>query len=294
MQAIKEMAKKTDDGDRWAAYQKSLSKSDDADILVSAWTATKAALLNLGAPRSDRLLTEEVAVLCERGKRQMSDVLRDDFRSRDEFKYGVDYRSLSIKRPRVNPGTGEVGLKARDVWAYRRDAVWPKWWEAYTERVGGTRAEVAEKRWQHSKKERLLAKRAEYLAELNAIDAELAGICAFIDRTTRSLNGVVRDRQPFIVSRTGQILDHAWLPIDTADEIAAELIDGAFVEELTLDDALHLSWVDLARWDTWRAVWDQTMTNASVALSKQRALDRAARTESPDFSKSELRGKVRS
>jgi len=294
MQAIKVMAENAEDPDRWKAHQKKLSASDDADVLVSAWTATKNALLNVGAPRCNELLTEEVAVLCERGKRQMSDVLRKEFRNRDEFKFGVDYCKVPVERARVNPNSGKAISRTEEVWAYRRGAVWPKWWDAYTERVGGTRAEVAEKRWSHSKAERLLAKRAEHLAAVRAIEDELAGVCAFVERTTRSLNGVAHDPQPFIVSRTGQILDHAWLPIDTADEIAVQLSDGAFIEEMTLDDALHRSWVELARWDTWRAVWDQAMTNASVALNKQRAIDRAARTESPDFSKSELRGKVRS
>lgn len=283
MQAIKVMVENAEDPDRWKAHQKKLSASDDADVLVSAWTATKNALLNVGAPRCNELLTEEVAVLCERGKRQMSDVLRKEFRDIDEFKLGVDYNKVEVIRARVNPNSGEDISKTEKVWGYRRGAVWPKWWEAYTERVGGTRAEVAEKRWSHSKAERLLAKRAEHLAAVRAIEDELAGVCAFVDRTTRSLSGVTRDPQPFIVSRNGQVIDHAWLPIDTADEIVAHLNDGAFVEEMTLDEALHRSWVELARWDTWRAVWDQAMTNASVALNKQRALDRATRTASFDL-----------
>jgi hypothetical protein len=283
MQAIKVMAEKAADPDVWKAYQKRLSASDDADLLVSAWAATKTALLNVGAPRCNELLTEEVAVLCERGKRQMSDVLRKEFQARNEFKLGVDYQRIPVERARVNPNSGKAISKTEKVWAYRRGAVWPGWWEAYMNRVGGTRAEVAEKRWSHSKAERLLAKRAEHLAAVRAIEDELAGVCAFVDRTTQSLSGVTRDPQPFIVSRTGQVIDHAWLPIDTADEIVAHLDDGAFIEEMTLDDALHRSWVELARWDTWRALWDQTMTNASVALDKQRALDRETRTASFDL-----------
>ena len=294
MQAIKVMAETAADPDRWKAYQMKLSASDDADVLVLAWGATKSALLNVGAPRSNKLLTEEVAVLCERGKRQMSVVLRKEFRDLDEFKLGVDYQKIPVERARVNPNSGKAISKTEKVWAYRRGAVWPRWWEAYLDRVGDTRAEVAEKRWSHSKAERLRAKRAEHLAAVQAIEDELAAVCAFVDRTTQSLSGVTRDPQPLIVSRTGQIIDHAWLPIDTEDEIVAHLNDGAFIEEMTLDDALHRSWVDLARWDTWRAVWDQTMTNASVALNKQRAVDRARRTASFDMPMNPSRDKVRS
>lgn len=282
MQAIKVMAEKAAAPDVWNAHQKKLSASDDAGLLMSAWAATKTALLKVGAPRCNELLTEEVAVLCERGKRQMSVVLRKEFRDLDKFRLGVDYQKIPVERARVNPNSGKAISKTERVWAYRRGAVWPGWWEAYINRVGGTRAEVAEKRWSDSKAERLLAKRAEHLAAIRAIEDELAGVCAFVDRTTQSLIGVTRDPQPFIVSRSGQVIDHAWLPIDTADEIVARLDDGAFIEEMTLDDALHRSWVELARWDTWRAVWDQTMTNASVALDKRRALDQAVRTKSLD------------
>jgi hypothetical protein len=294
MQAIKVMAETAADPGRWKTYQKKLSASDDADLLVSAWVATKTALLNVGAPRCNELLTEEVAVLCERGKRQMSDVLRKEFRDRDEFKEGVDYDKVNVKRARVNPNSGEDISKTEKVWGYRRGAVWPQWWAEYIDRVGGNRAEVAEKRWSHSKAQRLVAKRAEHLAAVRAIEDELAGVCAFVDRTTQSLIAVTRDPQPFIVSRTGQVIDHAWLPIDTADEIVAHLDDGAFIEEMTLDDALHRSWVELARWDTWRAVWDQTMTNASVALDKRRALDRETRTASFDLPMKPSRDRERS
>jgi hypothetical protein len=283
IEAIVLMAKMTGDADQWRAYCAKLPSSNDVDLLIEAREATKKALRKLKSPRCNHLRTAEVAVLCDRGKRQMSDVLRDEFRSLETFKNGVDYCRISDVCARVNPNTGESGFTTRDIWTYRRDSIWPRWWADYTGRVGGTRAQVAKKRWAPSKKERLEKEYGQTMARAVALKAELDSICAFIDRTTRSLDGVARDVQPFIVNSSGAIFDHAWLPIGTADDIAAQLVSGAHISEMTLDQALHCGWAELARWNMWRAVWDQCVENAVRLLNQQHARDVSRRTKAPDF-----------
>jgi hypothetical protein len=282
IEALLLMKKKVKDPEKWRAYRANLPGSDDDDLFTQAWVATKKALEGLECPRCDHLRTEEVAVLCDRGKRQMSDLLRDEFRPLKVFKSGVDYRRISDTRARVNPNTGKIGSTTRDVWVYRRDSVLPRWWDEYTEGVGKTRAEVAKKRWAASKKGRLEKEYDQTMARAEALKAELDSICAFIDRTTRSLDGVARDLQPFIVDPSGAIFDHAWLPVSTAEEIREQLASGAHITEMTLDQALRLDWTELAQWNVWRGVWDQCVENAACSLNQQHGSDVARRTRAPD------------
>lgn len=274
------------DGAAWEAMVERLREQGGSD-LTGAWGAAKRALQRLPAPRCNKLFVGEVAVLFERTYRQTNDVLNDEFKTSPLHKKGVDYKFVSETRMRENPNTHRFEERTENVWVYRRDAVEP-WWQTYLDRVGRSRAEIAKKAADGKKAERLTKERERLAKRLAAIDEQLAavsGVCAFMALTTRaSLAGVTRDRHPFIIQASGTIVDHALLPSCDADTIAAALTEGAYIDTLTLQQALRRPWVDMERWQVWRGVWDHAVDHARVALDVHRAQVLTDRAGDGDFS----------
>jgi hypothetical protein len=274
--------------------------------LVESWNATQDALLALEPDRCDKLSAIEVAVMCGLADRQMVTLLTKEFRPK--HKSPRDFRQI---QPRIKKGS-EGGYRG-PVWIYRRRPI-EIWWEDYENSRSGKRGEAARARWAEAMRRRSKSddldkrladrevKRLEALIENHAekqraLQAQLqaaraaAGIAAMVDirawmqQATRSLAGAMSDRQSFIVDENGDVLDHATLPVSTADEISEQLANGAQVDTLTLDQALHRPWAVMARWDLWRGVWqcviDEAavgLADASTALSQHRADVVQART----------------
>jgi len=274
--------------------------------LVESWHATQDALWVLKPERCNKLSTVEVAVMCGLADRQMVTLLTKEFRPK--HKDPRDFRKIQPDHKKGNEG----GYRG-PVWIYRRRPV-EIWWEDYVDSRSGKRGEAARARWADAMRrrtkgddvEKRLAdkevKRLEALVEKQAekqraLQAQLqvaraaAGIAAMVDirawmqRATRSLAGVMSDRQSFIVDENGNVLDHATLPVSTAEEISEQLTNGARLETLTLNQALQRPWAVMARWDLWRAVWQRVvddaaarLSDASTALSQHRADVVQART----------------
>jgi hypothetical protein len=274
------------DGAAWEAQVARIREKGGSD-LTGAWEAAKRALQSLPAPRCNKLFVGEVAVLFERTYRQTNDVLTDEFQTSPLHKKGVDYKFVSETRMRENPNTHKFEERNQNVWVYRRDAVEP-WWQTYLDRVGRSRAEIAKKAAAGKTAERLSKERERLAERMAVIDRKLAAIpsvCAFMALTTRaSLAGVTSDRHPFIMQANGAIVDHAQLPSCDTDTIAAALTEGAYIDTLTLQQALRRAWVDMDRWQVWRIVWDHAVDHARIALDFHRAQVLTDRAGDGDFS----------
>lgn len=82
--------------------------------------------------------------------------------------------------------------------------------------------------------------------------AALPQFAAFIHAQVADITTSVVVKQPWLITHEGQVLDHAWWPIDhNTRQIRAALEDGGTIVEMPLVEAVRTDWKGGNAWGVW-------------------------------------------
>jgi hypothetical protein len=244
--------------------------------LSRAYTAVADAIESLSPPRSERLRTSEVAVLFDLSEKQAHRVLQ-----KQASKSEPSFRAF--REGKIPPGFAQVALTLTTYdghkttklrWVYDRKHVVP-WWKSLSVNSTNTEAKLQRERLVEALKKkldkcdeqlkRLYDQKAQIEIDLEALN--IAFLHTKLAAGTRTTTAVVTERQPYLVSADGTVIDHAWLPISTAEQSALVLIEEGTVEWLTLHEAVtERVWQSEKAQSAWQAVW-----LGAIADSQQQA-----------------------
>lgn len=264
--------------------------------LDAARQAVVQAIDALPRERARRLFTSEVAVRLGKSEKQTKRVLRDGPPTETTFHKmregheprGFEQITVGVKTFKAKATAERHRRLQMERWVYDRDLVL-EWWAARRSKRSKARGELAIERLVKQLADldaRLMNIQEQRSAVQKSLDEARLNLFARLLRANGSLARVTRHPQPFLVGPSGQVLDHAWLPMMSAQAIQVVLLDGT-LEWLTLHEAItERPWVYREQREAWHSLWlahvQSAVTQADARLADMRHEDAIHRVTTMD------------